>query len=483
VKRLVFCFDGSWNRLDAPYPTNVLLTAESVLPMGDNGVGQITFYDEGVGSEDGDAFVGGVFGAGLVKNLSDGYRFLIFNYSPGDEIYVFGFSRGAYTARSFVGLLSTCGILHRQHARRANEAVDLYKRRRISDLFQDEVLRFRSECSPHICVSEREDAWRTENVAQYQPGSTPLLKVKYLGVWDTVGALGIPRYFVLANAINRIHQFHDVSLSPIVEQARHAVAIDEHKVDFEPTLWENLQELNHGRGANPGSADAPYQQMWFPGGHGSVGGGGERRGLSDLALEWMWDGARHAGLDLDASPQSQLSKLSSSHRENLTNRDKQPGFNPVGFVLDRLPTADRQPGPMRLHEVSPIARRRWKERPSNLPEAHPYRPTTLQALSVELDAQPEATVEVPEQEAEAFLSYIVKPGDTLERISELVYGTPTKGEAIFQANINKLSNRSELHSGQSLRLPVIHSLRDFVPPASAAGAGTNCLGNSCGPDT
>ncbi|KKC31895.1 phospholipase effector Tle1 domain-containing protein [Devosia psychrophila] len=455
MKRLVLCFDGSWNRLDAPHPTNVLLTAESVMPMADKSVGQITFYDEGVGSEDGDAFVGGVFGAGLVKNLSDGYRFLIFNYSPGDEIFVFGFSRGAYTARSFIGLLSTCGILHRQHARRANEAVDLYKRRRISELFQEEVLRFRSECSPHICVSDREDAWRTNHVAQYRKGSSPLLKVKYLGVWDTVGALGIPRYFVLANAINRIHQFHDVSLSPIVEQARHAVAIDEQKVDFEPTLWENLRELNLDRHANPESADAPYQQMWFPGRHGSVGGGGERRGLSDLALEWIWDGARQAGLDLDASPQSHLARLRSSHRENLINRDKQAGFNPVGFVLDRLPTAARQPGPQRLHEVSPMARRRWKERPINLPEAQAYRPATLRPLESELDAQPDDIVGVPEQGDEGFLIYIVKPNDTLERISDQIYGTPAKAEAIFQANLNKLSGPGDLHSGQSLRLPAI----------------------------
>ena len=152
VKRLVFCFDGSWNRLDTPYPTNVLLTAESTLPIASDKVAQMTFYDEGVGSEDGEAFVGGVFGAGLVKNLSDGYRFLIFNYSPGDEIYVFGFSRGAYTARSFVGLLGTCGILHRQHARWADEAVGLYKRRNGSDAFQAEVLKFRSEHSPQIVV-------------------------------------------------------------------------------------------------------------------------------------------------------------------------------------------------------------------------------------------------------------------------------------------------------------------------------------------
>jgi len=451
MKRLVFCFDGSWNRLDAPHPTNVLLTAESVLPKADDGVAQVTFYDEGVGSEDGEAFIGGVFGAGLVKNLSDGYRFLIFNYSPGDEIYVFGFSRGAYTARSFVGLMNTCGILHRQHARRANDAVNLYRRRSKSEAFRAEVLRLRSEWSPHICVSDEEDAWRAGNVAEYLRGSRPLLKIKYLGVWDTVGALGIPRYIMMANTVNRMHQFHDVSLSAIVEQARHAVAIDEHKVDFTPALWENLEELNRLRGVDPARADAPYQQMWFPGGHGSVGGGGERRGLSDQALDWVWDGARLAGLDLDTSPGSHLARLASSHAESLFNRDAKPGFNPVSFVLDRLPKADRRPGPMGLHEISPIAMRRWKERSDGLPEAHAYRPGTLKPIAEQLDSLPDET---PDDGPGAdFAIYIVRPGDTIERIARRFYRSAKRIDLIYRANRNKLTGPTSIHPGQALRIP------------------------------
>jgi len=100
MKRLVFCFDGTWNRLDAPHSTNVVITAESVLPIASDGVSQAIFYDEGVGTRKGEKLTGGLFGEGIVDNLSDAYRFLIFNHTPGDEIYIFGFSRGAYTARS-----------------------------------------------------------------------------------------------------------------------------------------------------------------------------------------------------------------------------------------------------------------------------------------------------------------------------------------------------------------------------------------------
>ncbi len=301
-------------------------------------------------------------------------------------------------------------------------------------------------------MSEQEDEWRARHVDGHRPGALPLLRVRYLGVWDTVGSLGIPRYIVMANTINRMHQFHDVSLSPMVEQARHAVAIDEHRVDFEPALWENLRELNLRRGANPESADAPYQQMWFPGGHGSVGGGGDRRGLSDLALEWIWDGARQAGLELDASPQSHLNKLASSHTEDLVNKTKGRGFNAVNFVLDRLPRGHRQPGPERLHEISPVARRRWKERPENLPDGQAYRPATLQALAGELDLSDEAGA-AADTVAGNFTIYIARPGDTLESIAGTAYGDPTKSAVILRANSNKLVSASDLQVGQALRLP------------------------------
>src|SRR6202171_3554538 len=122
MKRLVLCFDGTWNKLDAQYPTNVVLTAESVLPLTHENIAQVIFHDEGVRTSKFESLSGGMFGAGLVRNMADGYRFLIFNYSPGDEIYVFGFSRGAYTARSFVGVLRTFGILLRGYGSKGKEA-------------------------------------------------------------------------------------------------------------------------------------------------------------------------------------------------------------------------------------------------------------------------------------------------------------------------------------------------------------------------
>jgi uncharacterized protein (DUF2235 family) len=137
LKRLVFCFDGTWNRLESPTPTNVVLTAESVLPLAKDGTAQLIFYDEGVGTNKHEKFRGGMFGDGLVKNLADAYRFLIFNYSPGDDIYVFGFSRGAYTARSFVGLLNVCGVLLRSKACMVEFAIEQYKRRDTTDDYRD----------------------------------------------------------------------------------------------------------------------------------------------------------------------------------------------------------------------------------------------------------------------------------------------------------------------------------------------------------
>jgi uncharacterized protein (DUF2235 family) len=383
MKRLVICFDGTWNRLDAPHPTNVLFTAESVLPVAADGTVQVVYYDEGVGTEEGESLTGGIFGAGLMRNLSEAYRFIIFNHAPGDEIHIFGFSRGAYTARSLAGLLSTSGLVARRHAGRAYEAIEHYRKRETSQSFLEAMLDFRSRFS-ELCISEDEEAWRRRNVEGYAHGARPRLKVNYLGIWDTVGSLGIPGYIAFASAVNRAYQFHDVSLSPMVDRARHAVAIDERKHDFAPTLWNNLDQLNEMRGADPAGADAPYQQVWFPGVHGSVGGGGERRGLSDAALVWIWDGARQAGLEFDTGPDSRFATLRPSHLEQLENQDR-AATGLLGTLLDSLPKGDRLPGPRGLHEVSSLARQRWREPAENLPEGRPYRPTTLADLAGQLD--------------------------------------------------------------------------------------------------
>src|SRR5918993_2439014 len=218
MKRLVFCFDGTWNRLDAPHSTNVVITAESVLPIASDGVSQAIFYDQGVGTRKGEKLSGGLFGHGIVENLADAYRFLIFNHTPGDEIYIFGFSRGAYTARSFAGLLSTCGLLRRGDAAKVTDAVLRYQQRKAKDAaFDAEMMAFRRQYAPQICVSDAEDLWRSQNVPDYKIGSVPRLRVTYLGVWDTVGALGVPARYKLLNFLDRKYDFHDTSLSTFVK--------------------------------------------------------------------------------------------------------------------------------------------------------------------------------------------------------------------------------------------------------------------------
>ncbi|EAW36794.1 DUF2235 domain-containing protein, partial [Lyngbya sp. PCC 8106] len=128
MKRLVVCCDGTWQKLNNPYPTNVVKIAQAIKTIASDGVPQIVFYDEGIGSEGGlDLLLGGAFGQGIDKNIQDGYRFLCLNYNEGDEIYLFGFSRGAYTVRSLAGLIYNSGLLSRPYIRLASQAYELYR--------------------------------------------------------------------------------------------------------------------------------------------------------------------------------------------------------------------------------------------------------------------------------------------------------------------------------------------------------------------
>jgi uncharacterized protein (DUF2235 family) len=254
TKRLVVCLDGTWNSPDqGENPTNVVKIMEAVRPTDAAGMRQVTFYDAGVGADAGriDRIADGFTGRGLEQNVRDGYRFLAQNWEPGDQIYLFGFSRGAFTARSLCGFLSACGLLERHAMRRLPEAWELYRMPKEQRL-------------PEKLADLRADA-RSE------------VKVECIGVWDTVGALGVPGE--LLQAFNREHRFHDTELCEMVECAFHAVAIDEKRGPFGPTLWQK-----------PKGEDLKYravEQVWFPGVHSNVGGSCPDAGLSDLALEWM----------------------------------------------------------------------------------------------------------------------------------------------------------------------------------------------------
>jgi uncharacterized protein (DUF2235 family) len=453
-KRLIFCFDGTWNTLDARCPTNVVLTAETVLPMAPDGKAQAVFYDQGVGTGKFERLGGGMFGWGIVDRLGDAYRFLTFNYTPGDEIFVFGFSRGAFTARSFVGMLRNCGVVSRSQAGRIGEAIDWY-RARSQSRGPDSLptLRFRADISPTVCVTEEEDAWRQANVVGYVAGSAPLLSIRYLGVWDTVGALGVPTRYQLLAFFNRKYRFHDTALSALVTSGRHAVAIDERRDDFTPTLWSNVDDLNRRAGADPDSSKAPYQERWFPGVHCGVGGGGDFRGLSDQSLAWVWDGAQRAGLALDTTVGSRLFELSPDLRSPLSPFDEDSlGLwqrTQTAVVNSVWRRADRK-GPTAFRDVSYSARRRWKAVPGDLPEKRAYRPSPLLPFAKELDALPDLP---PVPEPGTFTVVRVTHGDTLSKIARRRLGDVNRWNEIFEMNRDVLDDPDHIYCGTPLRVP------------------------------
>jgi len=271
MKRLIVCCDGTWNRADQqrdgiPCPTNVVKLAYRVAKRDTAGTPQIVFYDHGVGTGNlVDRFTGGAFGGGLADNIFDAYRFLIGNYEPGDDIFLFGFSRGAYTARSIAGMIRKCGILDRRHVLRYLDALRLYQDS-VTHPDDDPAREFRTR---HSCVAD---------------GRIP---IKCIGVWDTVGSLGIPLRG-LRGLTRRRYDFHDTELSGSVEFAFHALAIDELRAPFEPTLWLEKPKPNQ-----------LVSQTWFPGVHSDIGGGYASNGLSDISLRWMMANAELAGLCFD----------------------------------------------------------------------------------------------------------------------------------------------------------------------------------------
>ena len=171
-KRIVICADGTWNRTEKDlvkdFPTNILKLARAIKPVDTEDVPQQVFYDRGVGSYY-DPVVGSATGKGLHKNIMDDYRYIVQNYAPGDEIYLFGFSRGAYTVRCLCGLINNCGILKRPNAALIQRAFDHYKK-------------------PSKAYAPRGE----KSVSFRKQYAHPSREVNFVGVWDTVGAMGIP---------------------------------------------------------------------------------------------------------------------------------------------------------------------------------------------------------------------------------------------------------------------------------------------------
>lgn len=366
MKRIVIACDGTWNRLDSRWPTNVVKAAQAVLPAAPDGTVQIVHHLDGVGTGRGtgalartwDRIAGGAFGEGLDGRLEEAYRVLVFNYAPGDEIYLLGYSRGAFLARSLAGLIRCAGVVLRRAAVAIPQALALYKRRDPLGRPPDAVA---APGEPPVVNAD--DGIAASFRENYAYGDPP--PIAYIGVWDTVGSLGIPDQLLLSRVFNRGLGFHDLKLSRRVGAARHAVAIDERRRSFQPSLWENLPALN-------AEAGAPlYLQSWFPGDHGSVGGGSNQTGLSDAAALWVLEGAQAAGLALEAAA---LDKLAAGCDCRGQLMDPDPG---LVTRLMRRRAVDRE-GPELPTDVSRPARDRWTLDAS-------YRPKPLARVAAALD--------------------------------------------------------------------------------------------------
>ena len=265
--------------------------------------------------------------------------------------------------------------------------MELYKKREPgADHNSAELLDFRWKYSPEICVDVAEDIWRVGTCEGYEAGAGLVVRIKYLGVWDTVAALGVPSDMVMAGWINKGDRYFDSELTSMVVSGRHAVSIDEQRTSFKPTLWPNFAELNTKLGFEPYAANAPYQQKWFPGDHGSVGGGGDIRGLSDAALSWVLKGATRMGLAVDENDGSPLYRLLGDPTASLQNMHKvDPTFeSTVEGVL--LKKAHREGGPTHIGEVSDSALLRWRSLAEALPERTLYRPEPLKGVAAAIEA-------------------------------------------------------------------------------------------------
>lgn len=339
MRRLIVCCDGTWKTADDGVITNVVKMMDAIVPVArradESGamteVSQVTYYTKGVGSGGNilDRVFGGAFGQGLATNIRDCYRFLVQNYEPGDEIYLFGFSRGAYTARSLAGMIRCCGLVDKKYANHITEAYNIYRQQHPEGADKPDAVAFRDQ------YANRD------------------LRIKFIGLWDTVGALGVPVTSMLRGLSQSRHGFHDTRLSGMIDHAYHAMALDEGRYTFEQSPWKGMPKDKQR-----------VEQVWFAGAHSDVGGGYKESGLSDIAFQWMAEKAAGCGL-----------MLSTEYLSDRTKVNPDPSMMPhdaryLKFLPGNIRDVARYPG-WSTESVHPSAMEKMKDpayQPENLRE-------------------------------------------------------------------------------------------------------------------
>lgn len=273
MKRIIICADGTWNIRDqvdkdtgTRRPTNVTKVARAIRPRAHDGADQIVYYHSGIGTGGPlDKITGGAFGRGIEHDIREIYRFIVYNYEPGDELYFFGFSRGAFTVRSLAGFMNQVGLIEKD-----------------DDYYVPEI---------YACYESSKGPGSPEWTEAFHNvhGTRPCPAIRFIGVWDTVGALGSPG--LLGQVLNKKkYQYHDVGLNPTIQNAVQALAIDERRKPFAPDVW-----------TRPPGWDGQLNQAWFPGVHTNVGGGYAPDGLANEALHWVLEQAEQLGLEVNTA--------------------------------------------------------------------------------------------------------------------------------------------------------------------------------------
>jgi uncharacterized protein (DUF2235 family) len=302
IKHIVLLSDGTGNSAASLFRTNVRRLYEALDledPQKPREPRQFAFYDDGVGTSSFRplALLGGAIGLGLARNVRELYAFLCRTYSPGDKIYAFGFSRGAFTIRVLTGLILDQGIV-RYHGSEAE--LD----RNVAAAWRDYRRHYKTRAPIKLDVGVRairdliiRDSYdKKHNFGP--PGSADAIRITFLGLWDTVDAYGLP-IDELTRAWDRFIwrlTMRDLDLNDRVERARHALAIDDERNTFHPRLWNEAKEKNEGNTTSTSIDDERISQVWFAGVHANVGGGYADDSLAYVPLLWMMTEAKKYGL-------------------------------------------------------------------------------------------------------------------------------------------------------------------------------------------
>ncbi|KAK6540546.1 hypothetical protein TWF694_009337 [Orbilia ellipsospora] len=283
-KRLIIACDGTWqdsNNEDLQDgklkpPTNVTRICRAIKSLSSSDIPQIVYYQAGPGSSNNpfDKVIGGAMGEGVAQNLRECFSFLSNNYAPGDEIFFIGFSRGAFTARSVASMVASLGVL----TKKGLESFAV-----IMKDYQNRYVKGYKSPQPDCPFPNKPSAADPEYLEQlYRYGMTiPNVGIKAIGVWDTVGSLGIPKIQWLQSMGIQSHKmdemkFYDTSLHPRVEYAFQVLALDEKRSAFVPTVWEL-----------PKGSPTVLKQVWMAGEHSNIGGGWDDQNIANISLAWM----------------------------------------------------------------------------------------------------------------------------------------------------------------------------------------------------